>query len=185
MLYWVPQLNKRSWMLNPRPMQLIWLVAYLATAIAHWLVWRAENGWRGAAFGALLVGVIFVVSAIVWHAVLYWYHQIRISFFIAIVMAALAIATAVWFWILQTVPGIIMLVVMIWIFYVVLWNFQLMRMNTLRGRVRMAGTSAQLTLQPENAGIPPPEVWMEAGRACPFQREFDKFRSGTSMYNGA
>lgn len=183
MLHWIPQLTRARWMLNPRPMQLIWAIAHVLTVIAHWFVWRDNGGWSGE-LGALLIGFIFVVTTVVWHGSLYWFHQIRISFWISIVMAALAISATIWFWILGVVPGVLMLFVLIWVFYISLWNFQLVRLNTVSGRVRRMGRTQTATFQQDNAGLPPPSVWSEAGRRCPYERQYMKFRQGDRVRSG-
>ena len=183
MLYWVPRLVRDRWMLNPLPMLAVWLVAHIATAVAHWLVWRDNGGWRHA-LGALLFGVFYVLSTVVWHAVLYWFHQIRAAFWTSIVAAALAIATTIWFWLLgNTEAGVVMLFVLAWIFYVSLWNFQLARLNTVNGRVRRAGaTNAPLVFQCDDAGMPTPDTWAAAGRRCPVERQHRKFAAGTTKH---
>ncbi len=182
-LYWLPRLNKKEWMLNPRPMTLIWAIAAILTVIAHWFVWKENNGWTGA-LAPLLIGFIFLVSTMVWHAIFYWFHQIMTSFWITIVMAALAITTTIWFWVLDVTPGVLMLFVMVWVFYVSLWNYQLVRLNTSSsGRVRQEGMG-KLVLQQDGESVPPPETWDQAGRRCPYIRPVQKFRSGSRTKRG-
>lgn len=183
MLYWVPRLTRAAWMLNPLPMLGVWLLADILTVVAHWLVWLDNGGWRDA-LGALLFGLFYVLATIAWHGVLYWFHQIRAAFWTSIVAAALAVATTIWFWVLgNTTAGVLMLIVLAWVFYVSLWNFQLARLNTVNGRVRRAGATAEpLVFQRDDAGAPPPSQWDRVGRRCPFERQFTKFTNGTTKF---
>ena len=185
MLHWIPQLTKASWMLNPRPKQLLWIIAHSLASVAHWFIWKDNGGWPGA-LGPLLIGFIFMLFTIIWHFVLYWLHQIRASFWVSIIMAALALATTIWFWILGTTPGLLMLFVLIWIFYIALWSFRLTQLNTVAGRVRRTGTQQTLVLQQETdqRPIPPPSVWSDAGRRCPFERQYQQFQGGSQFQRG-
>lgn len=172
-IYWLPMLNKTEWMMNPRWMMRYWLFVYSIASVAAWIVWRDAGGWTESS-GPLTAYTLTIFFAITWHWMLFMKHQIQFSFYLAVVFTGLSMLTTVWFFLTDTVSGILLLITTLWVLYVTSWNFMLVRCNTTeRGKVRKY--SDRLTFQQVGAGLPQPDMWHAAGRACPYQKPHDKF----------
>jgi tryptophan-rich sensory protein len=187
-IYWLPMLNREEWMITPRWMMKYWAGVYVIGSVAAWHVWRDEGGWPGAT-GPLTVYVLVVAFAMLWHLMLFWMHRIQASFYIGGVVGALAVWATVWFFLADVVPGILMLIMTLWIFYVVYWNFMLARCNMTGGKVRKCGTDPNITFQADiGAGLPPPKVWHATGRHCPYagkhkRARHDEVAQGTGTWS--
>lgn len=168
-LYWMPCLTKMGWMLGPTTLMGVWSLMDVVASVAQFLVWHFGGGWETGALGPLLLAVIFMLLTVVWHMVFYWFYQYTVAFYISIILVALAIAQTIWFWIVSTAAGIIMLIVLIWIGYVSLWNFGLVRSNMVGGKAQRLGTSKKgVIIQTAKAGVPNSKDWRKVWRKSPF-----------------
>lgn len=176
LLYWTRNFNYDTWMVSANFMRVFWLAAHVATVVAHWFVWKDHGGWKDEP-APLVIGIVYVLSTVVWHAIFYWMYAIRTAFWVSIVSAALALTVTIWFWLIELTPGVIMLFVLIWSFYVILWCLQLGRLNTKGGMPRRAPgmpCAPPLKMQAVDYGIPPEDMWKRVWRSHPFPMQLEK-----------
>lgn len=175
-IWWMPRLRRTSLMMDYKILMYLWIIFDIVTVIAHWFIWKDNGKWSGDSIGPLIVGILYVLLIVVWFYIFNVLYRVRVSFWIATVAFAVCLATTIWFIILQTIPGILMIIVTVWNLYFWYWNWELCRRNTVGGNVDILGEGQVLVSDNANA-IPCNDAFARAGR-----RSFLKFRS-TSKFN--
>jgi len=176
LMYWMPRLTRTSIMIDYKLLMYMWLIADVATTTAAWFIWAEQGHWFGASMLPLITVCVYLGFTLVWFVLFNCYYKIAICFYISIVTLALAIGVAVWFFILNFVPGVIMTVVAAWNLYFFCWNWNLYSSNTQNGSVNIVGSPSIVMTGDPNA-IPMSSTCARAGRTL-FFRATSKFTNG-------
>ena len=115
---WAPP----GWLFAP-----VWSVLYLMMAVAAWLVWR-RRGWR-AAPAALGLFVVQLIANALWTWLFFAWHQGALAFAEVLLLWALIAATAVEFWRVRALAGILLLPYLAWVSFASALTLAAWRLN--------------------------------------------------------
>ena len=101
---WAPP----SWLFGP-----VWTLLYLMMAVAAWLVWR-ERGFAGAR-GALTLFLVQLALNALWTWLFFAWRLGALAFAEILLLWALIAATAVLFWRLRPVAGVLLVPYLVWV----------------------------------------------------------------------
>ena len=160
---WMPRMLKTTGMIDYKLFMYIWLIFDMAASIATWFVWKDNGKWAGISLIPLIIASIYFFTTVLYFYVFNVFYRIRISLYISIFMAALSLTLAIWYFILQTAPGIIAIFVFLWNGYNFFWIFMFSRANTVNGKIKTSG-KADITVAETADVIPCEEAFKKAGR---------------------
>jgi tryptophan-rich sensory protein len=123
---WYQQLYKSpltppNWIFAP-----VWAALYLAMAVAAWLVWRSATASRILPLS--LFGLQLFLNAI-WSWLFFGLHEPGLAFIDIILVWCAIVATAVAFWKVNTVAGVLFLPYIAWVSFAGYLNFEIWRLN--------------------------------------------------------
>lgn len=105
----------------------VWTVLYTLMAIAAWLVWR-ERGWAGARGPLLLFCAQLAVNAL-WSWLYFAWRQGALAFAEILVLWLLIAATAVAFWRVKKLAGVLLLPYLAWVSFATALTWATWRAN--------------------------------------------------------
>ena len=115
---WAPP----GWLFAP-----VWSVLYVLMGLAAWLVWRSHG------FKAGRTGLVLFISQLAANALWTWlffaWRQGAAAFVEILILWALIVATAVSFWRLNTLAGVLLLPYLAWVTFAGALTFSVWRLN--------------------------------------------------------
>lgn len=163
LVYWLPRLRKTSLMISYKLLIYLWLVFDILLTLAQFFIYDEFNKWASPSTGPLIISFIYLVGTIVWFYIFNVMYRIRTSFWIATVLFAISLAITVWFIILQTLAGVLSIIVTVWNLYFWYWSWELCRQNTVAGNTNILG-QGQVVVSPDPNAVPCNEAFVRAGR---------------------
>ena len=117
--WWTPP----DWIFAP-----VWTLLYVLMAVAVWLVWRA-HGFRGAPVAlGLFVGQLALNAG--WSWLFFGLERPGLALVDLVALWGVLGATAVAFWRLQALAGLLLVPYIIWVSFAFALNYALWRLNT-------------------------------------------------------
>ncbi len=117
-----PAWNPPGWIFGP-----VWTVLYTTMAIAAWMVWK-RGGFRGQRAALSLYLAQLALNAI-WTPLFFGLKQIALGFADIVVLWLVLLATAVAFWKVRRVAGLLLAPYLAWISFAAVLNGTLWRLN--------------------------------------------------------
>ena len=108
------QLDRPGWAPPPSVFGPVWSVLYLLMGVALWLVWCERAAGRDTRTALLLFGAQLVVNAL-WSWLFFAWHQGALAFADVLLLVALVAATALAFWRIRPLAGVLLLPYLAWI----------------------------------------------------------------------
>ncbi|MEN9678424.1 MAG: hypothetical protein RIS76_4320, partial [Verrucomicrobiota bacterium] len=118
-----PDWNPPSWIFAP-----VWSALYTMMAVAAWLVWR-RGGWREqrGPLGCFLLQ--WFLNAL-WTPLFFGLHLPGIALVEILMLWGALVVTAVCFWRVRPVAGVLLLPYLAWVSFAAFLNFTLWRLNS-------------------------------------------------------
>lgn len=117
-----PDWNPPSWIFAP-----VWSALYTMMAVAAWLVWR-RGGWREQRWPLGCFLLQWFLNAL-WTPLFFGLHLPGIAFVEILLLWGALVVTAVWFWRVRPVAGVLLLPYLAWVSFAAFLNFTLWRLN--------------------------------------------------------
>ena len=124
---WYARLVKPAWTPPNLLFGLVWLLLFLAMAVAAWLVWRRVGFVRGAS-ALNLFGVQLVLN-VCWSAIFFGAHSPGLAFAEILLLWLAILATTIAFRHHSRSTTWLMLPYLLWVAYTAALNFSIWRLN--------------------------------------------------------
>ena len=123
------QLQQPSWAPPPWLFGPVWTLLYALMAIAAWLVWRA-HGFRA---NSLPLGLFLVQLSLnaLWSWLFFTWRLGGLAFSEILLLWLLILATAITFWRVRPIAGVLLVPYLCWVTFAGVLNFTLWRLNPL------------------------------------------------------
>lgn len=115
---WAPP----AWIFGP-----VWTVLYVLMGVSAWLVWR-ERGFRAYCFALSLFLVQLALNAL-WTWLFFVWHLGAWAVAEIVLLWALILLTAILFWRIRALAGVLLLPYLIWVGFASLLSYTLWRLN--------------------------------------------------------
>lgn len=116
---WAPP----SWVFGP-----VWTVLYLLMGVSAWLVWR-EGGFRASGLALSLFLAQLAFNAL-WTWLFFVWRLGALAFAEIILLWALILLTAIAFWRIKPVAGVLLIPYLVWVGFASLLSYTLWRLNS-------------------------------------------------------
>ncbi|MBN1459566.1 MAG: tryptophan-rich sensory protein [Armatimonadetes bacterium] len=124
---WYLTLEKPSWTPPGKVFGPVWSTIYLLMGVAAWLVWR-RRGHAGAGLPLSLFLLQLALNA-AWSALFFGLRLPGLAFAEIVVLWVLILATAVSFWRVVPVAGVLFVPYLLWVLFAAALNFSIWRLN--------------------------------------------------------
>lgn len=124
---WYAALHRPSWTPSPAEFRIVWTSIFVLMGIAAWMVWKTA-GFYEAEMPLLLFFIQLALNA-AWSWIFFGLHNMAAAYAENIAVWALTIATAVLFWRIRRVAGVLMLPGIAWLCFSLVLNAAIWRMN--------------------------------------------------------
>jgi len=121
------QLARPEWAPPPDVFGPVWSVLYLIMGIAAWLVWRVA-GFRAARAALALFLVQLAVNAL-WSWLFFGWHRGALAFADILLLWVLIVATAVAFWRIKPLAGVLLIPYLLWVSFAGMLNYAVWQLN--------------------------------------------------------
>lgn len=121
------QLARPEWAPPPGVFGPVWSVLYLIMGIAAWLVWRVA-GFRAARAALALFLVQLAVNAL-WSWLFFGWHRGALAFADILLLWVLIVATAVAFWRIKPLAGVLLIPYLLWVSFAGMLNYAVWQLN--------------------------------------------------------
>ena len=117
-----PSWNPPSWIFGP-----VWTALYLSMAFAGWLVWK-ERVTRNIQVAMMLFGIQLFLN-LLWSGFFFGLRNPMLAFFDIALLWMAILATAIAFWYIRPIAGILLTPYLAWVGFAAVLNFSIWRMN--------------------------------------------------------
>lgn len=124
---WYQTLDKPRWTPPDRVFAPVWTILYLMMAVAGYRVWRRALGKAGHAALALF-GVQLVLN-LLWSILFFGLQRTGLALLDIVLLWTAIAATAVAFWRIDRLAGILLLPYLVWVTYAVVLNAAIWHLN--------------------------------------------------------
>jgi benzodiazapine receptor len=124
---WYPTLVKPAWTPRGSVFGIVWSALYLLMGVAAWMVWR-RRGFAGARAPLTLFVLQLALNA-GWSAVFFGLRLPGVAFGEMIVLWLSILLTAVAFWRIAPIAGLLFLPYLLWVIFAAALNFSIWRLN--------------------------------------------------------
>jgi tryptophan-rich sensory protein len=124
---WYPTLEKPSWTPTGKVFGAVWASIYLLIGVAAWLVWR-RRGLAGVRAPLTLFLLQLALNA-GWSALFFGFRLPGLAFAEILVLWLLILTTAVAFWRVAPIAGVLFLPYVLWATFSAALNFSIWRLN--------------------------------------------------------
>lgn len=121
------QLVQPSWAPPSSVFGPVWTVLYALMGIAAWLVWRADS-FRATRAALSLFLLQLAVNAL-WTWLFFAWSQGALAFADIVLLWVLVVATAVSFWRIRPLAGVLLVPYLLWISFAAALNFAIWQLN--------------------------------------------------------
>lgn len=124
---WYRQLAKPTWTPPNAIFAPVWTILYLLMATAAWLIWK-RHGVAGAVVPLALFIFQLALNA-AWSWQFFGRHRPQAALVDIVVLWAVIAATLISFWLLDPLPGILLIPYLAWVSFATALNWAIWRMN--------------------------------------------------------
>jgi len=105
----------------------VWTVLYTLMGLAAWLVWRV-GGFKSAQKALILYLVQLVFNAL-WSWLFFVWNLGLLSFIEILLLLALILITAICFWRIKPLAGVLLIPYLLWVIFAAFLNYSLWQLN--------------------------------------------------------
>jgi benzodiazapine receptor len=121
------QLSKPNWAPPANLFGPVWSALYFLMGVAAWLVWREKRA-KGLAV-ALTLFIVQLIANALWSWLFFAWRKGAFAFIEVLILSALIVATAIAFWRIRKLAGVLLIPYIAWVSFASALTFSIWRLN--------------------------------------------------------